>query len=374
MAKQTKTTLMLALALLALAGYGGAAQAAPKAKGKAPRTTADLPKALAQASFLDVRCTLPWMSADVAPLRRSWTPDKTDLLQRFFGGQQGVSSDQSVRSPIYGHGTRYKSGKVVYLTPAGMNTQAAAQKAEYVAAFLDLYSSGFSYQNNISHTPVHATDVQVTGVHSADVSRHDVYTVSDGQAAAEKMIGEMFGKLSVPSGFQTSVDTVIQDFGEQLFVYRVTPEFITQIQLTAPNGQKQTIQSGLPLFETFVNIQLDGEKLLAGMEYYWDNNLTVSGPLKPSIDSFEAVAMARTGLLKEYNNSPPLLTVTAVKLGYIVDRKQPSQLIPAWVFDASYTKTVTQPGKSGFNTTDLQVIPLPFAIHALSGDLIPLWK
>jgi hypothetical protein len=371
----------LVAALLVMPGGLMARAAGTKGGGKGgenPKSVADV---VARSSFLDLKCTVPWMSADVAPLRRSWVPNQGDLIQHFFGGQQGVTATQEVRSPIYGRGTRFKSGKVIYLTPDGMDPRQSAQqatKAEYVAAFLDLYSSGFSYQNNVPHTPVHATNVQVTGVHSADVSHHDVYTVEDGRATAAKLISDMFGPLSVPAGFQTSVNTMIQDFGEKLFIYRVTPEYITNVYVRGAQGQEQKIKSGLPLFETFVNIQLDGDKLLAGMEYYWDNNLSVVGTPKKSIDAYEAVEAARQGLFKYYGEAPPLMSVTNLKLGYIVDRKNPSQLIPAWLFDASYTQTVTEPDKTGLRngltSSDLEIVPRPFAVNALSGDLLPLWQ
>jgi hypothetical protein len=68
------------------------------------------------------------------------------------------------------------------------------------------------------------------------------------------------------------------------------------------------------------------------------------------------------------------MSVTGIRLGYVVDRKQPTRLIPAWVFDASYTKSSVESGKGGFAGTDMTVIPRPFAVNALSGELVPLWQ
>jgi hypothetical protein len=334
---------------------------------------------LVLAGFLTAKCPMPGMIPIVAPIKRGTAaPNRSELVQRFFGGEQGVTSSESTRSPIYGKGMRLKSGKMVIMTDSGPNAQLSAKaqtQHEYVAAFMDLYNSGFAYQNNMPHAPVKATDVKITGKHSSDVKRFDVYTAAEGQRAAEQLLASFTTKLTVPSGFQTSVRTAIQDYGEKLFVYRINPECIAKVKLINPDGSKQEVQTGIPIIDSFVTIQLDGDKLLAGMEHFWDSGMSLSGTHKEAISASEAFRLAKVNLLKYFNNKPPLLEVQQVKLGYIIDRDNPNMLVPCWCFDAVFSEPETKPNSvNGMMSTNVTAAARPFAINCLTGELITLWN
>ncbi|MBN2082201.1 hypothetical protein JW859_08330 [bacterium] len=348
-----------------------------------------------RANFLTVDCPLHSMQPKLTNLKRSWRTDTEDLIGRFLGDRETIMKEERIESPTWGRGTRYKSGTVLYLYDKEMAVPQEigqlAKEIEVVPSFLDVFNNGFTYINNIPHTAVYATDVKITSETSADVSYHNVYEAAEGQASAEKLISDMFGPLSVPAGFQPAVQTLIQDFGERLFVYHARPEYITEYnvyeyELVAddPNNPRRhvigTQPVSVPVWDVKVHLMLDGEKLLAGMEYYWDGNLQAVGEPKECIQAGIAVVTARELLYEYFNEEPPLLTVKNLSLGFIQDRSDPNTLIPVWLFDAWYTETVTMDAE---NLTDappltspyarnVVSVPLPFAINALTKELIVL--
>lgn len=365
--------MMIAAGCCVLLG-GGAVNAAPPAKTSQSDLN-DRMRDLVTAGFIEVHCTMPVMVPTVAPIKRSAVaPAKSELVDRFFGGEQGITSSEQTRSPIFGKGTRYKSGKVLYLTDVAGPSQAPKVSHEYVAAFLDLYSTGYVYQNNMPHAPVATADVKITGT-KKDVTRFNVYTEAAGRTAVEQLLTGMKGALKVPAGFQSSVQTAIQDYGEKLFVYRVNPEYVTTVEFLKHDGTKQQVKTGIPLHDVFISVQLDGDKLLAGMEYFWDTSLTVSGTPKQGMSAQEAFQLGKAGLLKHFNNEPPLMAVSNVKLGYIIDRKNSANLVPCWVFDATYSQGEARPDPTtGFMRTGMIPMPAPFAVNCLTGDFHALWQ
>jgi hypothetical protein len=355
-------------------------QAAPKtpAAGDEMRNRLD---DLLRAGFIEATCPMPMMVPHVTALKRSYVPAREKVIAQFFGGQQGVTSTEQLTSPIYGKGTRFKSGKVVYLTPKGVDLRAAAsqqKKAEYVAASLDLYNSGFVYVNNVAHAPVLATDVRMTGQAKAKLSRRNVYSDQEGRRAAEQLVTEMFGGLKPGAGFQINAQSVIQDVGEKLFVYRANPEYLAKVDIMTSNGAKQQATIGITVRDVFINLQLDGDKLLAGMEYFWDGGLTPIGQPKPGMSAEEAFQIGKKGLFQVYKGEPPLMTVSQVTLGYILDRRNRNQLVPVWIFAASYAQAETKSDRSGlvssFDKTNYQPIARPFAVNVLTGDFYALWQ
>lgn len=345
--------------------------------------------------FLTIDAPIPSMQPKLANIKRSWRPSTDELIGMFLGSRETIMEDEAIESPTWGSGRRYKSGTVLYLLDKNMATpqdiRGLAKEVEVVPSFLDIYSTGFAYVNNISHTAVYATDVKVTGETSADVSYYYVYEVEEGRQAAEQLIAQQFGELAVPEGFQPAVQAIIQDFGERLFVYFARLEFITEydvyeLELTAedPNNPRRikigTQPVSVPIYDVKVQMMLDGEKLLAGMEYFWDDTLRPVGEPQECIHAGTAVVTARDELYEYFNKEPPLLTVKGLSLGYIQDRNDRSTLIPVWLFDAWYTQTVTMDAE---NLTDappltspyarnVVSIPLTFAINALTRELIIL--
>jgi len=334
-------------------------------------------KQMVESSFLTVHCAVPQIQPAVAPLKRSTAPDAEKLISGFLGPKEALMGTEDIVSPLWGPGHRYKSGMVIYLAfneQLGIRSiTGPAQKVESVPVFLDIYSSGFVYANNIPHTAVYATDVKVETETKADVTRHNVYSEHDGQAAAEALVAEKLGKLTVPAGFQTNVKSLIQHFGERLFAYRVNPEYLTSYQAKGANGEAVSNPVAVPVYDSYVHILLDGDKLLAGMEYFWDGGLTVVGGPKPCISAADAILKAREGLLKRFNSQPPLLSVTDIKLGFVQDRRDRTKLVPAWLFDAWYTEWVEEqkPGTKLTGRKGVQV-PLPFGVNALSGEFFEL--
>jgi hypothetical protein len=335
------------------------------------------------------------MQPKLTNIKRSWQPATEELIEMFLGSREAIMGDESIENPTWGTGRRYKSGTVLYLLDKDYSSpqdiSGLAKEVEVVPSFLDIYSTGFAYVNNISHTAVYATDVKITSETSADVSYYNVYEVAEGRQAAEQLITQQFGELSVPEGFQPAVQAIIQDFGERLFVYFARVEYITEydvyeLELTAedPNNPRRikigTQPVSVPIYDVKVQMMLDGEKLLAGMEYFWDDTLRPVGEPQECIHAGTAVVTAREEMFKYFNGEPPLLTVKSLSLGYIQDRNDRTTLIPVWLFDAWYTQTVTMDAE---NLTDappltspyarnVVSIPLTFAINALNKELIVL--
>jgi hypothetical protein len=355
--------------------------AAPKPQPSRPEMQDRLQDIL-RAGFIDASgIGLPAMTPHVAPLKRSYVPGRDKVLTQFFGGQQGVTSTEQLTSPIYGKGTRFKSGKVVYLTPKGVDLRAAAsqqKKAEYVAASLDLYNSGFVYVNNVPHSPVLTTDVRMTGQPKAKVTRRNIFTDQEGRHAAEQILTEMFGGLKASAGFQINVQSAVQDVGEKLYVYRANPEYLAKVDILTAGGAKQQTTTGITVRDIFVNLQLDGDKLLAGMEYFWDGGLVPTAQPKPGMSWQEAFQIGKKGVFKVYKGQPPQMTVSDVTLGYILDRKNRNVLVPVWIYAATYAQPETKADTSGlvssYAVTNFEAIARPFAVNVLNGDFYALWQ
>jgi len=348
-----------------------------------------------ESTFLTVTCDVPSIQPKVANLRRSWMPPTEDLLTHFFGGRDNLLSEEEVISPLWGDGRRYKSGMVLHLAPIDQQTSQLRldemSGVEVVPTFLDVYSTGFIYANNVPHKPVYATDVKVLSKLKADVTYHNVYDETEGLNAAESMIGDMFGKLQVPAGFQSSVLTLIQHFGERQFVYRAVPEYLTEynayesaFDVTTPGQQSTepapkpkvlaTHKVAVPVLDVYVHVMLDGEKMLTGMEYFWDSGIAVSGQPEECLHAGVALSKAREQLFEHFEAQPPLVTVSGIMLAFIEDRGSRNQLVPAWMFDAWYQDRVTATKDNPHTTNNQNIVqvPMPFAINALTGELIML--
>jgi hypothetical protein len=321
-------------------------------------------------SVLSMQCQLPDFQPQLTELKRSWAPSTDNLIQRFFGSKDAVLSDEQVTSPLWGKGRRYKSGMVLHMAPLDRQSQRISLDqmtgVEVVPTFLDVYSSGFVYANNITHKPVYATDVKVLSEVKADVSHHNEYNEKEGQDAAEALLSEMFGQLKAPAGFQTAVKAIIQHFGERLFVYRLQPEYVTSYDVRKDDGSTVKRQVAVPVLDSYAHVMLDGDKLLCGLEYFWDASLAPVGTPKKCISAADAEFVAREQLIKHFDNQPPLLNCSQVTLGFIQDRSDRTRLIPVWLFDAWYTDYV--PGKESAiakTATNLVTIPMPFYVNAL---------
>ena len=332
--------------------------------------------------FLEVACNVPSVQPMLTPLTRSWSPDREKLIKLFFGGQEGVTGTEDVISPIWGKGKRYKSStQIVVSRNAELGVRqfnmSTAQEIEVIPVYLDVYSSGFVYANNVPHKAV--LEVKLNNNKKASYSK--LYSEKEGQQAAEALIEEMIGQLGVPTGFQESVKVQVEDYGEKLFRYYARPEYLTEFNVTEIDSQgkekvigKQPVS--VPVYDAKVDLKLDGDKLLCGMEFFWDGAIKTAGTPKECISAFTAVVNAREALLKHFNDEPPLLTVSDIRIGYVHNRKDQKKLIPVWMFDAWYTQNVDPSHEPPLGaprpSADVIEIAFPFAIDALSGELILL--
>src|SRR5205823_386167 len=95
-----------------------------------------------------------------ASLRRSYPPAADSLIQKYLGGRANlIGEGQAIVSPIWGRGTRYKSGTVIYALNVDKSSPRvfdvrALRKLESVPAYLDVYHSGYLYSNNVAHKGV----------------------------------------------------------------------------------------------------------------------------------------------------------------------------------------------------------------------------
>jgi len=342
-------------------------------------------------NFLTPACQLPSFQPKVAELRRTWSPDQEELITRFLGSREAIMDEQRLDiHQIWGRGTRFKSGTVIYLfdrdssSPQSMG--AGTKEMEVVPSYLDVYHSGYEYANNISHTAVYATDVKKISKTEADVTYYNVYEPDEGQEAAERLLTDMHGEMSLADDFRIKKLSLIQDFSERLYVYQANPEFLTEfnlygeIDLTKPLEERQPIsrqQVALPVWDVYAKVMLDGDKLLTSMAYYWDNNLKVDGTPKESIHSGTAMLYASEYIFEAFNSAPPLLTVQNVTMGFIQDPDSTSRLIPVWFFDAWYTETMTVdeadvdslPALTSAYAKNILNVPFPFAVNALTGEV-----
>lgn len=343
------------------------------------------------ATFMELNLPgpVPEVQPQVAYLTSSCATKSDDLVKTFFGTPQAIMSTEDIFSPLWGPGTRYKSGTVIYLTPKDTPQQQLfnnAKQVEMVPAYLDVYHHGFIYTNNIPQKPVLATDVKVKGELRADVKQYYVYDEKAGLSAAESVVKDMLGELKLPDGFQSSVTSIIEQNDLRLYVYTAHPQYLTTYQTVTGHktdenqkvvpifGAEQPV--AIPVIDRYVKVMLDGDKLLAGMEYFWDGSISVAGKAQEAISAQDAIIKAREKFLRDYNLQPPLISVSDIRLAYIQDKHSSTRLVPAWLFDASYTSEVTpdeqvSEGVHGISPS-LVSVPMPFAVDAISGEVFDL--
>jgi len=252
-----------------------------------------------------------------------------------------------------------------------------------VPAYLDVFMGGFAYRNNIPHKPVYASTHLPKTLYNDPTVKYDfIYSPDEGRASAESLISEMFGEIDVLDGFQSSVEYYVMQSGERLFYYKAHPQFKTTFNVyegstTDSAGRIVPIAVGeeevaIPIFDRFVTVILDGEKVLAGMDYFWDNQIIPSGQLKESIPASEALLIAQDAIYEYYETYPPLITIREIKFGYIQDRRRPSTLIPVWMFDAAYARVAT-PQEMVSNeiikyAENKILVPIPFAVNSITSE------
>jgi hypothetical protein len=295
--------------------------------------------------FLTVSCDMPVIQPTMPYLKRSGTLKTDNLITNFFGDSKAITKEETIKNSLWGKGRRMKTSvgaPTINIGSSGdpslQKTLAPKNKNEQVPVYMDLFPYGFIYANNIPHKPVRVTDVKMENNVPKNVGYHNIYSEKEGQRAAESLVAQMCGKLSVPAGFQSAVKPEIRTTGERLFALRVNPEYITSYETVNKNKQKSKKSIAIPVYDVYTLVVLDGDKMLAGMEYFWDGGIAVSGKAAKCIYAGQAVDNARAGLPKLFGGNPPLLTVTQIRLGYVQDRKDTSRLIPAWLFDAWYTR------------------------------------
>jgi hypothetical protein len=371
--KRLALTLTAAL-WLALAGPSAAQEFQPSGD-------ADLDsrlRSLIQGSFLHLDCPVPAIQPLLCNLKRSSSPNRKHITEAFIGGAENVIGEQPVSSPIWGKGTKIKAGTVIFAREEGAPQSAPEKRVEVSPAQIDFFASGFIYQNNITHRAVHATNVKYQDSRDAVVSYSDVYSEEEGRKAAKALISQLLGELSVPDGFRIAESDSIQTEGERLYIYRAQPEFLTSYPVFSTNGEGQTVQSSIqavavPVLDSFVQLTLDGDKLLCSLEYFWDAGMSMQGSKQEAMHAGEAVLESREWLMKRYDNSPPLLTVWKIRLGFIQDRSERGTLIPAWLFDAGSEQRVREEIKGGAGATEsFMRVRNPFAVNALTGECIDL--
>jgi hypothetical protein len=329
-------------------------------------------------TFADPSLQPPTIRPRLAAIKRSYVPSADNLITKFLGGRQTlIGNGESIVSPIWGKGTRYKSGTVIYALPLSQKGQKVQDlrslpKLESVPAFLDVYPNGFLYTNNVSHKAVNMPAPKVEA-QVLKPNNHNLYSPKDGQSAVEQMLPGMVGDLKVPKGFRKSLSHMVQNYGERLYAYHLTPEYVTTYPVYGGKDGKSVVAEkpiAVPILDSYVHVLLDGDKVLAGMEYFWDNGLSVQGSPKPCLSGQEATIKAMAWLIKRYNENPPLYTVSNIRLGYIQNPKNHGELIPAWIFDAWYIT----PLASSVGTTEnpIKRTDDTFAVNALSGEAFDL--
>jgi hypothetical protein len=130
----------------------------------------------------------------------------------------------------------------------------------------------------------------------------------------------------------------------------------------------------VPVLDVYVHVMLDGDKMLTGMEYFWDSNITPAGQPEESLHAGVALSKAREQLFDHFKSQPPLVTITGITIAFIEDRGNRNQLVPAWMFDAWYQDRVTATKDNPHTTNNQNIVqvPMPFAVNALTGELILL--
>lgn len=367
--KHLITTSGLLLALLLC--MPASAEIFDQSKNSLNRTQEELFKS----SFLTVDVPVPYIKPQLANISRSKTYGATELINSFFGGQEFVTDKEPIVHPIWGNGTRYKSGIVLRLVESGSQTTNMYEDLEVVPAFLDVYTRGFVYQNNVPHQPVVKTFFNENAAPENMYRTTEVYSAEDGRRAVEQLISDMFGPLKVPSGFQSVVYSGIQEDGERLFMYRAYPEYIAPVEVPDVKGGNTTMDTGIPVLDVYTHVLMDGDRNLVGMEFFWDSNISAQSGVKQCYSANQALVLAREALYESYGKHPPLLTITDIKLGYFQSRENSGRLEPGWLFDAWYSRKKDQlntRGTSSYMQYEYVNVPMPFAVNAITGQLVEL--
>lgn len=376
--KQLAHRIMLAICLLAVLPT-----IAPAADDWQAEDVQQRVKALVQGSFMTLNCQVPTVQPLVPEFRRSWQPDTDKLIETFFGDRGYVTDSQRVTSPLWGDGMRYwvsatQSSEIYAGTDAADESRKAGTKTtEVVLMSLDIYSQGFVYVNNAPHPPALIVEKVEREGEPLEFTRERKFSNSEGQQLAEGLVAELMGELTVPQGFQSGVQMAVQDYGKKLFQYRVRPEYVTEYIVYDDTSLAERKEAGrqpvsVPVYDIYVNLLIDGDGQLAGMEYFWDSGLQIQGEAKEAIYVGEAIMSARDFMYQYFDEQPPLMTVDAVSFGYVQRRNNTRKLIPAWLFDASYMRTLSTieeyesaPEMHGHNSVK---IPLTFAVDVRTGE------
>jgi hypothetical protein len=339
-------------------------------------------KALLAGSFITLACQVPVMQPQVATLSRNWQPSEAELIKQFFGSRENVTDTKEIVSPLWGKGKRFWiSATQKSEVFAGTSTTDAAGKqgtkeTEVVLMSLDIYLHGFVYINNAPHPPAISVEKIEKPGQPLQFNRKRTYSDQEGQKIAEQLVAQYVAPLKVPAGFQSNVQMAVQDYGKQLYQYRIRPEFITNYAVYDKSSQTGRKEIGrqpvsVPVYDAYVNLMLDGDKQLAGIEYFWDDSLKAEGQVQESISLGDAVTKGREFLFEYFKSEPPLITVNSITFGYVQDDKGSSKLMPAWLFDAWYMRALstmeeyqTAPEYYGHNSVK---IPLTYGVNALTG-------
>lgn len=385
---------LLALLLVLLIPLVSSAQQAGSSKDFAKLTNDELLETMIHSLFLTADCEIPYIQPWLCEITSVPTTSESQLVKLFFGSEDKVHSKEMIRNALWGEGTRIKSGYTILVGPEEMTIQQAiagfGKEIEMVPAYLDVFMGGFAYRNNVPHQPVYVSVHKPTSFIDPVIKYEYVYEPAEGAIAAEALIAEMFEELSLPDSFQSSVEAFVLDKGERLFQYKATPQYLTTFTIYEGGDfnevyEKVVDSSGrivpipaseapvaVPILDRFVRVILDGNKMLAGLDYFWDADLKPIGQPKEVIKASEAMLIAKESIFEYFGGEPPLITVREVKLGFIQSRKSPHRLIPVWMFDASYAQTNSQGNQASGQITQYTessvLVSIPFAVNALTRE------
>ncbi len=374
------TLIALMLPVVAFAQNSGGAE------NFAKLTDEQIIQGLLEANFFTVDCDIPFIQPKLCDLASTPTVNRSQLIKIFFGDKDKVHSEEIINNALWGRGTRIKSGYTIVVGPSGMPIQMAIEgfgtEMEMIPAYMDVFMLGFAYRNNVPHQPVYVSVHKPTSLVDPVIKYEYVYEPAEGAAAAEALIAEMFEELSLAEGFQSSIDAFVLRSGERLFYYKATPQFLTTFTIyegfnTDSTGRIVPIAAGeapvaVPILDRFVTVILDGNKMLAGLDYFWDSDIKPLGQPKEVLKASEVMLTVRESILDYFGGSPPLISVREIKLGYIQSRQTQNKLIPVWMFDAAYSRQLTQNDRSANQITQLtdstELVPFPIAVNALTGE------
>jgi hypothetical protein len=356
-----------------------------QAEINAPKNDPDLSKrltALLAGSFLTLECPVPAMQPLAPNLTRDWRPSEEELIKQFFGSRDYVTKTKDITSPLWGKGKRYwvavmqKSDVFAGTNSTEGGGKQGTKETESVLMSLDIYQHGFVYVNNAPHPPAIKVEKVEKAGQPLQFNRKRAFTDADGQKLAEQLVAQYVAPLKVPKGFQSNVQTTVQDYGQQLYQYRVRSEYVTSYKVYGSGDDQSRKVLGsqpvsVPVYDAYVNLLMDGDKNLAGMEYFWDGGMQVSGEAQESIYLGTALTNAREYLFDYFKSEPPLISISNVTFGYVQEAKGSGKLVPAWLFDAWYMRGLssmdnyqTVPEFYGHNSVK---IPLTFGVNAMTG-------